>query len=154
MGKLPGTEPQARRLSAEQSIRDDGLSAPAVADLARAGVAFRDHTYSAGSFIFRRGEVPAWVHLLCSGVVELSRHGPAHHVAVDLVRSGDVFGDVPLLSGMSEPFDAQALEESHVLSIPSGDFLRALQQRTPPVVEVAGGAGESPPAAAAGRAAR
>lgn len=131
MGTLPGAgETEGRRLNEEKSI-SDGLFSLTVADhLVKAGVPFRDRTYPAGSVIFRRGEVPAWVHLVCSGMVELSRQGPAQRVAVDVVRSGEVFGDVPLLSGVTEPFDAQALEDSHVLSIPSGAFLRALRQRS------------------------
>ncbi len=128
MGRLPGPA-EGRRFTVPSS-GGDGWFSLAVADLAEAGVGLRDQTYPAGWVIFRRGEVPAWVHLLCSGVVELSQHGPDHRVAVDVVRSGGLFGDVPLLSGSREPFDAHVLEESHVLSIPSGDFLRALRRRS------------------------
>ncbi|MDP8960190.1 MAG: Crp/Fnr family transcriptional regulator, partial [Actinomycetota bacterium] len=130
MGSLAGpVQTEGRRFTGGSSSGDGGFSL-AVADLAEAGVGFRDQTYPAGWIIFRRGEVPAWVHLLCSGAVELSQHGPGHRVAVDVVRSGGLFGDVPLLSGSREPFDAQVLEESHVLSIPSGEFLRALRRRS------------------------
>ncbi|MDP8930036.1 MAG: Crp/Fnr family transcriptional regulator [Actinomycetota bacterium] len=130
MGRLLGAvQTEGRRFGAASGSGEGGFSL-AVADLAEAGVGLRDQTYPGGAVIFRRGEVPAWVYLLCSGVVELSRHGPGHRVAVDVVRCGGLFGDVPLLSGSREPFDAQVLEESHVLSIPSGEFLRALRRRS------------------------
>jgi len=50
-------------------------------------------------------------------------------VALQILRAGDVFGDIPLFVGMDEPFDARALTDTTVLSIDADGLFRLLAER-------------------------
>jgi CRP-like cAMP-binding protein len=79
--------------------------------------------------LFRQGELPARVHVVRHGSVELSRRVGGRRAVLQILREGDVFGDVPLLVRMPEPFDARALEDSVVLSADSVELFRLLERR-------------------------
>lgn len=96
------------------------------ADLARQ---LRDDHYPAGTVLFRRGQAPSRVQIIRSGAVELSYTLGNRPVVLQILRSGQVVGDVPLFLRVTEPFDAVTLEASHVLSIDSLALHRLLQQR-------------------------
>lgn len=87
-----------------------------------------DH-YPAGTTLFREGQAPSRVHIIHSGAVELSCHLKGRQVVLQILRSGDVVGDVPLLLRMPQPFDAVALEDSLILSIDSVTLHRLLEER-------------------------
>lgn len=74
-----------------------------------------EERHTAGSFVFREGEAAAQVHIIREGSIELSREINGRRVTVQVLRPGDVFGDVPLLLGEPEPFDARAVVDSTVL---------------------------------------
>jgi CRP-like cAMP-binding protein len=88
-----------------------------------------ERRYPAGEVLFRVGELPARVHIVRQGRVELSREIGGRRVLLQLLRAGDVFGDVPLLVRMAEPFDARALDDSVVLSIDAVVLFRLLERR-------------------------
>jgi CRP-like cAMP-binding protein len=88
-----------------------------------------EQTYAGGTFVFKRGDAAAKVHVVRSGAVELSRLVNGRRVMLQLLRPGDVFGDVPALLGDSEPFDARAVEDSAVLSIETAALFELLQTR-------------------------
>jgi CRP-like cAMP-binding protein len=87
-----------------------------------------DH-YAAGATLFWTGEAPARVHIVRDGAVELSRTMKGHRVILQILRPGDVIGDVPLFLRMAEPLDAVALEDSLVLSIDSLTLHHLLERR-------------------------
>ena len=76
-----------------------------------------EQSYAGGTFVFRQGDPAAKVHVLRSGSVELSRQVRGRRVTLQVLRPGDVFGDVPVFLGEPEPFDARALQDSSVLSL-------------------------------------
>lgn len=84
---------------------------------------------AAGTTIFHRGELPTTVHVVRHGAVELSRKLNGRRVTLQILRPGDVFGDVPLLVRTAEPFDAVALEDTVLLSIDSVTLARLLEHR-------------------------
>lgn len=88
-----------------------------------------ERSYLAGSIMFRVGESPARVRVIRQGRVELSRTVAARRVLLQVLHPGDVFGDVPVLVRMTEPFDARALEDSVVLSADSVPLFRLLEHR-------------------------
>jgi CRP-like cAMP-binding protein len=88
-----------------------------------------ERSYPAGAALFNVGELPVRVHVVRHGRVELSRHVGGRRVVLQVLRAGDVFGDVPLLVRMTEPFDARALEDSVVLSADSVALFRLLERR-------------------------
>jgi CRP-like cAMP-binding protein len=98
-------------------------------DVAELAALLSERTYPAGTVLFRYGQLPARVHIVRRGAVELSRQVGGRRVVLQVLRAGDVFGDVPLLVRMTEPFDARALEDSVVLSADSVALVRLLQRR-------------------------
>lgn len=85
--------------------------------------------YAGGTFLSRTGEAPAKVHVVRSGSVELSRELHGRRAVLQILRPGDVFGDVPLFVRMTEPFDARAIEDCVVLSIDSLRLFDLLERR-------------------------
>lgn len=86
-------------------------------------------SYAGGTFVFRQGDPAAKVHVLRSGSVELSRQVRGRRVTLQVLRPGDVFGDVPVFLGEPEPFDARALQDSSVLSLDAAALYELLQTR-------------------------
>lgn len=86
-------------------------------------------SYAGGTFILRAGEAPARVHIVRRGSVELSRELGGRRVALQILHGGDVFGDIPVVVRMLEPFDARALEDSTLLSIDSVTLFGLLERR-------------------------
>ena len=85
--------------------------------------------FMAGSMVFEEGATPASVHIVSRGTIELSRGTGEDRVVFEVLGPGDVFGDVPLLLQMLEPFDARAASDSQVLSIDANTLLELLASR-------------------------
>lgn len=90
---------------------------------------FGESQFAGGTFVFRRGDPPARIHVVRSGSVELSRVVNGRRVALQILRPGDVFGDVPAFLGELEPFDAKALEDCAILSLDAASLFAMLQTR-------------------------
>ncbi len=86
-------------------------------------------SYAGGMFVFRRGESAAKVHVVRTGTVELSREVKGRRVTVQVLRPGDVFGDVPAFLGESEVFDARAIEDCTILSLDTEGLFSLLYSR-------------------------
>ena len=82
-----------------------------------------------GMFVFREGDEAARVHVVRTGAVELSRMLSGRRVTLQVLRPGDVFGDVPAFLGSPEPFDARAIEDSTLLSLDADGLFALLQTR-------------------------
>lgn len=98
-------------------------------DVAELAALLSEDHYPAGATIFRMGQAPIRVHIVRSGAVELSRDLKGRRAVLQILRPGDVVGDIPLLLRTPEPFDAVAYEESLILSIDSLSLHRLLEQR-------------------------
>lgn len=88
-----------------------------------------EQAYAGGTFVFRRGDPSAQIHILRTGTLELSREMNGRQVALQILRPGDVFGDVPAFLGEPEPFDARAMEDCTVLSLDAAALFNLLQTR-------------------------
>ena len=88
-----------------------------------------ERSFAGGTFIFRRGEPAASVHIVRTGAVELSRTVHGRRVILQVLNPGDVFGDVPVFLGEPEPFDARAVKDCTILSIDSAALFTLLQTR-------------------------
>ncbi len=86
-------------------------------------------SFAGGTFVFRRGETAARVHVVHTGTVELSREVKGRRVTLQILRPGDVFGDVPAFLGDPEVFDAQAIEDCTILSLDTESLFTLLQTR-------------------------
>ncbi len=102
------------------------LSAGDIEDLA---TEMGEDTFAGGTFVFRRGDPAARVHVVRSGSVELSRMVNGRRVMLQILHPGDVFGDVPAMLGDDEPFDARAIDDCTVLSIDTAALFVLLQTR-------------------------
>ena len=90
---------------------------------------FGESKFAGGTFVFRRGDPAAQIHVVRTGTIELSRVLNGRRVALQILRAGDVFGDVPAFLGEPEPLDAWALEDSTILSLDTVSLFALLQTR-------------------------
>ena len=102
------------------------LSAKDVRELANE---MGEQTFAGGTYVFRRGDPAARIHVVRSGAIELSRTVNGRAVTLQMLRPGDVFGDVPAFLGDPEPFDARAIDDTTVLSIDASALFNLLQTR-------------------------
>lgn len=85
--------------------------------------------YAGGTLVFREGDPAARVHVLTAGTIELSREINGRRVTFQVLRPGDVFGDVPVFLGDPEPFDARAAEDCTVLALDADALFHLLSTR-------------------------
>lgn len=85
--------------------------------------------YAGGVSIYARDALPERVHILRSGMVELTRDLGGRDAVVQLLRPGSVFGDVPLFLRTGEPTEARAVDDAVVLSIDSLTLFALLGRR-------------------------
>jgi len=85
--------------------------------------------YAGGTFVFHQGQLAAKVHVLRTGAMELSRTVNGRRVTLQILRPGDVFGDIPVFLGDVEPFDARATEDCTVLQLDAEALFQLLFTR-------------------------
>lgn len=95
---------------------------------ALAGLLQEDH-YPAGETVFTIGDAPSRINIVRSGAIELSRHLKGRRVVLQIIRPGDVFGDVSLFLRMRVPWDAVALEDTVIYSFESVGLYHLLEHR-------------------------
>lgn len=88
----------------------------------------REDYYLTGATVFRMGQAPTRVHIVRRGAIELSRTLKGRRVVLQILRPGEVLGDVSLFLRMRVPWDAVAAEDSLILSIDSVSLYRLLEQ--------------------------
>ncbi len=98
-------------------------------DVAQLASEIGERVVAGGTFVFRRGDPAAMIHVVREGCVELSRRVGNRRVTLQILHPGDVFGDVPAFLGDPEPFDARALEDTILLSIEASALFALLQTR-------------------------
>ncbi len=107
-----------------------GRQAPlAEGDIERLVSAFGESLFAGGTFVFRQGDDAARIHVVRTGTVELSRVINGRRVALQILRPGDVFGDVSAFLGEPEPFDARAVEDCAILSLDATVLFAMLRTR-------------------------
>lgn len=88
-----------------------------------------EERYAGGTTIYEREALPERVHIVRSGMVELTRDLGGRDVVVQLLRPGAVFGDVPLFLRTGEPTEARAIDDALILSIDSVTLFGLLGRR-------------------------
>jgi CRP-like cAMP-binding protein len=97
-------------------------------DLSALASYLTDRRFDRGSVLYQAGVVPEGVWIIREGTVELSvGYGPGRQV-VQLLRPGDVDGDVQWLLQMPFPYTARASSDARVLFIDVSSFERLLQE--------------------------
>lgn len=82
-----------------------------------------------GMMVFRNGDRPAKIHVVREGTIELTAEVRGRRVSLQVLRPGDMFGDIPLLLQHNEHLDARAVDDSVVLSIDAETVSRLMAER-------------------------
>lgn len=88
-------------------------------------------SFRPGAVLFRGGEEPPGVWIARQGRIELSVGSGSRRAVVQLLRPGDVDGDIQLLLEMPVPYTGRALSEVTCLFLSRGDFEQLLATRPP-----------------------
>ena len=90
-----------------------------------------ERTLAAGQCLFQEGTSLTDVYVVRRGLVGLGRRARGRRTTFLLLHPGDVVGDVAALLGGTALFDAYALTEARLVVVPAGQFLEALELRSP-----------------------
>jgi CRP/FNR family transcriptional regulator, cAMP and macrophage regulator len=100
-----------------------GEAAPLTpADLTALATTLQTRTVPRHTVLFTGGQQPSGVWIVREGRVELSVGSGRRRVVVDVLRPGDVEGDIPLLLDMPLPYTARALSDAVCLFLARDDF--------------------------------
>jgi CRP/FNR family transcriptional regulator, cAMP and macrophage regulator len=98
-------------------------------DIAELAALVREERYRAGTTIFGIGDAPTRVLILRRGSIELSGMLNGRRVVFQIMRPGEVLGDVGLFLRKTAPYEGVALEDTVVLALDSIRFHRLLEER-------------------------
>lgn len=73
--------------------------------------------FSSGTVLFAAGQAPSGVWIVRQGQIELAVGSGRRRVVVDVMRAGDVDGDIALLLEMPNAYTARALHDSTCLCL-------------------------------------
>ncbi len=133
---LPGSggaeEAQIRQAAWVARCVGRGQSAPLrQEDVTALASTLQVRSFPPGAVLFRGGEQGPGVWITREGRIELSVGSGSHRAVVQLLRPGDVDGDIQLLLAMPLPYTARALSEVTCLFLGRDDFERLLATRPP-----------------------
>ena len=104
-----------------------GSSAPLTGpDVTALASTLRRRTVPRAGVVFGAGNGGSGVWIVRSGQVELSAGSGSGRVVVQILKPGDVDGDIPLLLGMPMPYTGRALEDVELLELGPEEFERLL----------------------------
>ena len=99
------------------------------ADLSAVASYLSRREFDRGGLLFAAGKVPGGVWIIREGTIELSVGAGRRRQVVQLLRAGDVDGDVELILGMPFPYSARAASPAQALFLASDSFERLLAER-------------------------
>jgi CRP-like cAMP-binding protein len=100
-----------------------GAAAPLVpADVAALAGTLLSREFPSGTVLFAAGVASSGVWIVRQGQIELTVGSGRRRVVVDILRGGDVDGDIPLLLEMPMAYTARALEDSTCLYLDRAAF--------------------------------
>jgi CRP/FNR family transcriptional regulator len=103
------------------------ISSPLETELKTSG---RRHTYSDGEEIFSEGSSADFLPIVLSGSVKMIRTpSVGKEVIIGIFHEGEMFAVPPVFDGGPYPASAYAVEQTELLQIRRGDFLRLLNER-------------------------
>lgn len=81
-----------------------------------------EETYTDGQVIFKEGSPGDWVYVIISGAVEISKIVEGRSVVIEVLKEGEVFGELGFLGGINRTAAARALGDT-TLGIIERSFL-------------------------------
>lgn len=82
-----------------------------------------------GTRLLREGELVDFIGLVEEGELELTRRVGLRRVVLQILRSGDMLGDVPYFCRTGSPFDARALTDVVLIAIDGAALARLFATR-------------------------
>jgi len=73
-----------------------------------------EETYKDGKTIFKEGSIGDWIYIIESGSVELSRNVEDKKVVIEILNTGDIFGEVEFITKSRRTTTARAIGETTV----------------------------------------
>jgi CRP/FNR family transcriptional regulator, cAMP and macrophage regulator len=98
-------------------------------DIGELAALLSEEHFPAGTTMFRIGDAPTRIAIVRKGAVELSRPLNGRRVVLQILRPGDVIGDVGVFLRLTAPYDGIALEDTLILTVDSVRFHRLLDER-------------------------
>lgn len=99
------------------------------AEIARLADVLGTRSVESGAPLMHESDPVDAVGLILQGDVELTRRRGVRRVVLQVLHSGDVYGDIPFLCDMAPPFSARALTDAEVIEISAESFWALLDQR-------------------------
>jgi len=99
--------------------------------LRRLAVLSETMTLARGDVLFYQGDEGDALYGIFDGSIRISLTSPdGKEFTINLMESGDVFGEIALLDGLPRTADARAGQDSRLLRIPRRAFLDLMEQET------------------------
>ncbi|MBS4728654.1 Crp/Fnr family transcriptional regulator [Mycobacterium sp. SM1] len=95
-------------------------------DLSALAESLQVRTFSAGEVVFSAAHVASGVWIVRAGQIELTAGSGRRRAVIDVLRAGDVVGDIPLLLDLPVPYTARALSDTLCLFLDRNAFERLL----------------------------
>ncbi len=71
-----------------------------------------EETFSDGQLIFKEGSPGDWVYVILSGSVEITKEVEGRKVVIEVLKEGEVFGELGFLGGIKRTAAARAVGET------------------------------------------
>ncbi len=81
-----------------------------------------EETYQDGQIVFREGSSGDWVYIILSGSIEISKMVGGEKYIIEILKPGDVFGELGFIGGIKRTATARAIGET-TLGIIDREFL-------------------------------
>jgi len=81
-----------------------------------------EETYQDGQIVFREGSAGDWVYIILSGSIEISKMVGGEKYIIEILKPGDVFGELGFIGGIKRTATARAIGET-TLGIIDREFL-------------------------------
>lgn len=129
-GGQQASEAQVRHAAWIARCVGRGASAPLhPSDLSALAETLQTKEFSPGAVVFPADQAASGVWIVRQGQIELAVGSGRRRAVVDVLRPGDVDGDIPLLLDMPPPYTARALSDSACLFLDRQAFDRLLATR-------------------------
>jgi len=87
--------------------------------------------YRAGDFIFTEGDPGDMAYIVETGKIAISKTVEGEQVEIATMSGGELFGEMAILDGSKRMANAQAAEDSVVITLPSDVFANKLKSAEP-----------------------
>ncbi len=99
-------------------------------DLQELAKVARPRTYRRGEVIFRKEDPGYILYLIVSGAVKIAvSSGEGEEIILTIMGAGQFFGELALFDEQARSADAEAIENTEVLTLQREEFLKVLESR-------------------------